>query len=186
MQKRTTIITLLSISLCNLCFADSSIWDSAYLQYQNNNLTSLSVMATTNPNDDLINYLYADAALNKSSPDNALRFIANHKNNYFSLTLAHKLLTYYFNHQNWQQYLNTYNQMSATQVSTNETCGYDLATYALNTQGKLKSNLNEIIRNKMPIWCTSLIATRLANDENKNLKSPFLFFIRIKPIDEKG
>lgn len=167
--------TILAISFYNSSFADSNTWVTAYQQYQTGNISALANLKNTNPNDDLINYLYADANLNKSTPDHALQYISAHKNNFFALNLAHKLLTYYFNNQNWAQYINVYNQTPVAQLSTNETCGYDLANYALSNKGRLKSNINDIVRNKVPIWCTSLVASRLANNQNKNSKLPFLY-----------
>lgn len=175
MSIKKIFATILIISLSTPAFADSKAWNDAYQQYQNNNLSELYNLTLSNPNDDLIGYLYADASLNKSSQANAVEFIRQHKNNYFTLNLSHKLLNYYFNNQNWSQYINIYQQLPATQASVSETCSYDLANYALSNQGRLKSNINDLVRNKMPSWCISLVATRLANNQNKGAKLPFLY-----------
>lgn len=161
-------------------FAASSTWSSAYQQYQNNNIQNLQEMAAKNPNDKVVNYLYASAALNKSNTNIAQDFIEKNKSSYLSMDLGHQLLNFAFNNQNWSQYTYVYKLMPDSQTSVNEDCGYDLANYALGIKSEQKIKINELIRNKMTTWCISLAATKLSNNEvNQDYKNYFLYNLLI-------
>lgn len=151
-------------------------WSSANQAYNQGNLTTLAQLSQTYPNDQVITYLNAAANLSRTNPTAALEFIQNNPENFFRTDLDHQLLNYYFNNEAWDSYLAVYNQMESSQVNTNETCGYDIANFALGKQQTSLSDFNYLIANKMPLWCISLIASKLNNGSlDKKLLVPFLY-----------
>lgn len=158
-------------------FADNTtLWNNAYQAYQKSNIAALQDMANTNANDQIVNYLFAANSLDKSNPNIAAQYVAKNPTNFLDIDINHKLLNFYFSQQDWNQYIKYYKLMPTKQTSSNETCGYELANYALNNKIVSTINPDEILRNKMPLWCVSLIASKISNgDIAKNYKVPFLY-----------
>ena len=156
--------------------ANTIAWSSANQAYNQGNLATLAGLTQTYPNDLVINYLNAAANLSRTNPTAALEFVQNNPENFFRTDLDHQLLSYYFNNQAWDNYLTIYAQMESNQINTNETCGYDIANFALGKQQPSRSDFNYLIANKMPLWCISLIASKLNNGSlEKRLLTPFLY-----------
>jgi hypothetical protein len=176
-MNKKLVLGFLSLSI-NLAHANNStsFITSATQAYSQNNLTALSTLAANNPDDNLATYLNANANLAKNNPAPSLDFIKNHQAGYLKNDLIHQLLSFYFNAQNWTAYLALYPQLASDQVSNNETCGYDMANFATNSQQASKSDFNYLIANKLPLWCISLIATKLnAGKLDKTNQAPFLY-----------
>ncbi len=165
------------ILLSQFTFAGSTQWVSANQAYLKGNLSTLSNLANAYPNDNLINYLNAAANLSRNNPALAVNYINKHDDdNYFSVDLMHQLLNYFFNNQNWQQYINVYENLPEKQASSNETCGYDVANFALNKNIASKSNFKYLASNKLPLWCVSLVASEINNGNlGKSYLQPFLY-----------
>lgn len=143
--------------------------------YNQRNLTELAKLAT-NPNDKLANYLNANANLAKNNPEPSLNFIKSNSDGYLRNDLIHQLLSFYFDNQNWDAYSKVYAKLSPEQASNNETCGYDMANFALGNNLATKSDFNYLIANKLPLWCISLIATKLNDGSlDKASQTPFLY-----------
>ncbi|MDD3266158.1 MAG: transglycosylase SLT domain-containing protein [Burkholderiales bacterium] len=160
------ILALLSTFIINYSQADEiSNIKNVYNLYTKNDTNSLQNLTKDPDNSKLANYFLALNMLNKSNPAQAIAFIDTYKNSFLSNDLKHKLLTFFFNTQNWLWYANVYNQLLNSSVSQNEVCGYDLANYALNNNKKMQTNISDVIRNKIPTWCVSLIATKAANKQ---------------------
>jgi soluble lytic murein transglycosylase len=150
-------------------------WTNASKAYATSNLSQLATLAKASPNDQLITYLNASANLNKTNPNPALTAINSLPDSYFRNELLHQLLSYYFNNQDWKKYLNLFSLLPDKQASINETCGYDVANFALNQKAPLKSDLKNLIGDKMPLWCISLVASEINNGTlPKSLQLPFL------------
>lgn len=157
-------------------FASSSQWLNASQYYSKNSVSNLSYLKQSNPNDIVIEYFNAAANLSSNNPEPAVSLINKYgDDNYFSVDLMHQLLTYFFNNQSWKQYISVYDNLPAKQISVNETCGYDTANFALSSGTTDKSDYKWLINNKMPLWCISLVASRLNDGSlSKNYLQPFL------------
>lgn len=143
--------------------------------YNQRNLTELAKFSA-NFDDKLANYFNANANLAKNNPEPSLNFIKNNSEGYLRNDLIHQLLSFYFDTQNWEAYSKAYLKLAADQASSNETCGYDMANFALSNKQDSKSDFNYLIANKLPLWCISLIATKLNDDSlNKVNQIPFLY-----------
>jgi len=158
-------------------YAANSQWLSASQFYAKSSTANLSYLKQTSPNDIVINYYNAAANLNSNNPNPAIELVNKYgDDNYFSVDLMHQLLNYFFNNQSWKQYIDIYNVLPAKQASINETCGYDTANFALNNGAENKSDYKWLLANKMPLWCASLIASKINDGSlDKNYLQPFLF-----------
>jgi soluble lytic murein transglycosylase len=175
-MKRIKALGWLIIYLPLVNASSTIAWSSANQAYNQGNLAVLSQLSQTYPNDTVITYLNAAANLSRTNPTAALEFVQNNSTDFFRTDLDHQLLSYYFNNQAWDSYLNIYMQMESSQVNTNETCGYDIANFALNKHQAIQSDFNYLLANKMPLWCISLIASKLNNKSlDKKLLTPFLY-----------
>lgn len=149
---------------------------SATQAYNQRNLTELTKLSANNSNDKLTNYFNANANLAKNNPEPSLNFIKNNPSGYLRTDLIHQLLSFYFDTQNWDAYSNIYLKLASDQASSNETCGYDMANFAMNNKLESRSNFNYLIANKLPLWCISLIATKLNDGSlDKTNQTPFLY-----------
>ncbi len=158
-------------------FASSAQWLNASQYYSKNSTSNLAYLKQTNPNDIIIDYFNAAANLASNNPEPAVNLVNKYgDDNYFSVDLMHQLLTYFFNNQSWKQYIAVYDNLPAKQASINETCGYDTANFALSNGVTDKSNYKWLTSNKMPLWCVSLVASRLNDGSiSKSYLQPFLY-----------
>lgn len=164
------------IAVNGITFAASSQWPNAITAYNRGNTTALADMSKIDSADPLLSYLYASASLNSNNPDPAIKVINNNSNNYFDIELMHQLLNYFFTNQAWKNYTTVYEQMPEKQITVNETCGYDVANFALDANVNSRSDFKWLIANKMPLWCISLIASQINGGSlDKSYLQPFLY-----------
>ena len=173
-MKKTALLLSLSL-VAGSCFATSdSAWRAMLTAYGQGNLAQLNQYSSTN--NHVADYLLASASLDKKNPQPALDFIQTSEDSFMRNDVLHQLLDYYFNQQAWNNYLNIYQQLPINQASSNEDCGYDLANFALNNHQAQKSNFDYLIANKVPLWCISLVASKLNNKSlSKSYQQPFLY-----------
>lgn len=176
MKLKMLAITLITIGSNAFAISDSS-WSQITSAYGKNDLSALSKFADSYPDNAVVAYLNSSANITKKNPAPAVAFINNEKTGYLYISTIHKLLDYYFNQQDWQNYYNTYQKLSDNDINSNERCGYDLANFALNNHLAPQSNFDYLIANKLPTWCVSLIASKLNNKTltPKIYLKPFLY-----------
>ncbi len=176
MKAKLLILSLAAVSTQVLAISDAN-WTQITTAYGKNDLAALNQYANNYADNTVVAYLNASANLAKKSPDTAASFISSHPNGYLYVSMIHKLLDYYYNQQEWQNYYNTYQKLPASEVSDNERCGYDLTNFALNNHLAPQSDFDYLIANKIPAWCVSLIASKLNNNtlEQKIYLKPFLY-----------
>lgn len=175
-MKLKIVIISLAINSSVFAISDSS-WAQITNAYGKNDLGTLNQYSSSYPDNSVVNYLNASANLAKKSPTGAMAFIANQSAGYLRSSMIHKLLDYYYNQQDWQNYYNVYQKLPAGEVSDNERCGYDLTNFALNNHLSPQSDFDYLIANKIPAWCVSLIASKLNNNtlDQKIYLKPFLY-----------
>lgn len=175
MKKLFLGILITLIHSNNLWALNSGAWSSAVSAYKKGDFSRLGRLHIENGSDVVVSYLDAKASLARNNPSQAILFIKNNPEGYFKNDVIHQLLNYYFDKQNWEDYIIAYNQLPKKEISSNETCGYDIANFAQNEHLPLKSDLSTLINNKMPLWCISLTASKL-NDKSlpESYLQPFL------------
>ena len=163
MKNLILSILLLNLGICSASTTPQLL--TAAQAYSKSDLTALSYLSQNNPKSNFFSYLNAGANLTKSNPKEANSFVLSNPSGYFHNDISHRLLDYYFNTQDWSNYLRIYNQLDSSQTTINETCGFDLANLAKNSSQPLKSNINNLISNKMPLWCISLVASSINSEK---------------------
>ena len=150
-------------------------WSSANQAYNQGNLTTLAQLSQTYPNDQVITYLNAAANLSRTNPTAALEFIQNNPENFFGqILIISYLTTISIMKLGITTSLSTtkWNQVKLIQMKL---CGYDITNFALGKQQTSLSDFNYLIANKMPLWCISLIASKLNNGSlDKSFLSHFV------------
>lgn len=164
MIKKIILTNLLSTVLVIANADNTSNWISAANYYQKNNLNALQQLSDSNPDDKLLGYMFSIAAIDKMNTTPA-EFFIDGKSDYLATDIRHRLLNYNFTKQNWAKYITTYKGLTDSQSSLNEDCGNDLANFALGNNVPAVVDYNDLIRNKMPLWCMSLVASKLANNK---------------------
>lgn len=151
-------ILYLSITSCliNSSFAlNSAAIIKADKAYNSGNVTSLYTTYSANTKDDIIAYLYAKAMLTKNEASVAEHYVNTHHDSYMRNALIHNLLIFYYNNENYSEYISKYKKLKPENISTNEKCGYDVASY--NATDKTYAMNNQwLISNKVPTWCADL------------------------------
>ena len=138
-----------------------------YQAYQSNDKTKITDLALTNTTDIVANYLAALSNL-KTNLNPAIIFFQQDPKNPLAISLSHKILDKSYESQDWNTYTKIYNQTEASQLSQNETCGQKLANYILSQKSIDHDFITQMIKNKMPDRCLSLIATLSANGQIPN------------------
>lgn len=174
MIKKILLANLLNSVLIVANADNTANWINASSYYQKSNLNALQQLSDNNPEDKILGYMFSIASIDKMNTTPA-EFFIDGKRDYLATDIRHRLLTYNFNNQNWAKYIVTYKGLTDSQSSLNEDCGYDLANFALNNKVAPAVNYNELIRNKMPLWCISLVTSKLANNKLNIDKNILLF-----------
>ncbi len=158
-----TILTLMvSVSFAT----NNSILIEADRDFSRNRLNELANLYQANYKDPVVAYLYAKAMLSyKNEPTYAEDFVAKMPNSYMENDIAHQLLIYYYTNKSYSNYKKTYNTLYNTQISPNETCGYDIANIKLNPNYLMKTDKNWLINNNGPDWCSQLILLQYQRQE---------------------
>lgn len=173
MKNLILSILLLNLGICSASTTPQLL--TAAQAYSKSDLTALSYLSQNNPKSNFFSYLNAGANLTKSNPKEANSFVLSNPSGYFHNDISHRLLDYYFNNQDWNNYLHIYNQLDSSQATINETCGFDLANLAKNSSQSQKININNLISNKMPLWCISLVASSINSEKlSPKVKTQFL------------
>ncbi|MBY0379728.1 MAG: hypothetical protein K2P99_04950, partial [Burkholderiales bacterium] len=156
---RKTILPLILAIFTNILLASNSqevITASA--AHSSNNLKELSELYKTNHTDPVISYLYAKSSLNvQNKPNTADNFVAQAPDSYMKNDLLHQLLIYHYSNNSYAKYVDSYDKLINTQISTIETCGFDLAQLKLsNTLKKTTTDINWLTRDNITSWCVDL------------------------------
>ncbi len=122
--------------------APNSALINADIFYRKNNSKELLKLADSYPQDISIKYLLAKLLLDKGDISYTEKFIKNSDNSYLKNDLLHQLLAYYYQHQNYTAYANTYPKLFNTQISTSETCAYYTSLIKNNTKDLINKHTN--------------------------------------------
>ncbi len=134
--------------------------------YSTNNLGKLNNLYKLNPQDPVITYLNAKInLLNKNAPSYAEDFVKRMPDGYMKNDILHQLLIFYYNNDSFANYKNSYNALNNTQISSNETCGFDIANFKLNIKQKAITDLNWLTNNNITPWCAELGMLKYKNHE---------------------
>ena len=160
------IASLTAQAISNIVLADK--------YYTSGNLTQLSKMYTTNPQNRTIAYFYAKALLNKNSTDAAETFIKSSLNDYMRADLIHQLLIFYFNAGKYSDYLRNFKLLSLNLTSNNEKCGHDYANVVSGGDATNLTDVDWLTTNNIPNWCAQLISIKHTKVDN-NVKTLMLY-----------
>ncbi len=143
--------------------------------YDNNNINELYQLYQQYPENLIINYLHAKLLLDHNKPSYALYFVNISPDSYLKNDLIHQLLIYYYQQNNinsFNQYAILYSSLHNTQISDNETCGFDVSNLLIDHNSVIKTNIAWLTNNKLPKNCIdlSLIAYRLGKIDKLAIK----------------
>ena len=156
-MRKQIICIVLTLMLGSSFATNNNVLLTADKAFSTNKIGDLAKLYQTNYKDPIVAYLYSKAMLTyKNEPTYAEDFITRMPNSYMENDLLHQLLGYYYTKQSYANYQKTYNLLYNTQISPNETCGYDIANIKLNPNHITKTDNNWLINNNVPDWCSQL------------------------------
>lgn len=153
---------ILATILCMVCLPAmaNSVLLKADKAYTTGNLTSLGAIYSADPQNRVINYLYAKAMLTKDIAKYAEDFVENSPNSYMRNDLIHQLLIFYFTNNSYSSYTRIFNLLNISQASTNEKCGFDYSIIMTGEAAKPILPENWLVSNNIPAWCADLVGYR--------------------------
>lgn len=132
--------------------------------YQAKQIQSLEQLYKQHPTNIYISYLRAKLNLAQNNdPSAAINFIDKNKPSYFRLNLSHQLLNYYFNQDNYKQYIILANSLPTRQLNSNEICSYNYAQASTSEQRHkyLAINLAHLSKNHPTSGCALWAGAKL-------------------------
>lgn len=157
MKKKIIVWLMLPLS----AFATTStIILAADKAYTTGNLSKLSSVYQHNSNVRIVNYLYAKGMLTKNIATPAENLISIKHDDYMRIDLLHQLMIYYYQNNNFVNYIRIFNLLPLQRANTNERCGYDLANMSLRRATSPLVSPVWLIGNSLPQWCADLMATK--------------------------
>ncbi|MCC2625420.1 MAG: hypothetical protein K0R14_1293 [Burkholderiales bacterium] len=164
-KKYLTMALIGGLLISNSATAISTL-ATADKYYTSGKIIPLWQIYSKNPSNRGIAYLYAKALLGKNNPSAAEVFIRNNFNDYLRNDILHQLLNFYYTNSSYSSYLRIYKLLPDSQKTTNEKCGYDIAS------GQVTVDLAYIANNNPPLWCADLLPSAYAkghvNKEQRN------------------